>query len=70
MALARASRVTDPPPLPLPLLLAAAQAPSRRLLFTFFIPCVLRAHGGSGYTFSSVAILERCHPGKNPDVHI
>jgi len=38
-------------------------------LFTFFNPCVLRAHGGSGYTFGALAILEGCHPGKNPDVH-
>ena len=39
------------------------------LVVTFFNPCVLRAHGGSGYTFGALAILEGCHPGKNPDVH-
>ena len=55
----RSSGFTHAPSLPLPLSL---------LLLAFFNPRVLRAHGGSCYTFGALAILEGCHPGKNPDV--
>ena len=36
------------------------------LLFTFFNPRVLRAHGGADYTFGAFAILVVLPPGKKP----
>ena len=36
------------------------------LLFAFFKPRVLEAHGGAGYTFGALAILDVLPPGRKP----